>query len=217
MYSKSAARAWRRVWNLVRWTISVLSELKAFHGSIVQAVALAAPISISWGSGDAMKPEQFSIIPAGILHAPVRMLDQPGRRTAVADRHLQGILAKGAFQALRHGPADDFHGGEVFDRGEIEPAFVGRNVRDIRKPHGVSRRDLELAVQQIWRDGVSMTAVGGDRRPPLAPGWAKTAQFHELGDGFSRDAMASALEFSMNARGTVALFVAFEDQTDLFD
>ena len=74
-----------------------------------------------------------------------------------------------------------------------------------------------MTIQQVWRDHMGMTAVRGHRHPPLAPGRAKTAQFHELGDGFPRDAMAPVLEDSMNARGTVALFAAFKDQTDLFD
>ena len=39
-----------------------------------------------------MEPEQLAIVAAGVLHAAIRMVDQPLWWSPVSDRHLQRIL-----------------------------------------------------------------------------------------------------------------------------
>ena len=99
-----------------------------------------------------MKSEQFPVAVAGILHPPVGVDDQPGRKPSVADGHLQRVFAQGAFEALRHRPANDLHGRQILDRRQIKPALAGRDVRDVCQPNRVGRHDLEVAVQQVGRD-----------------------------------------------------------------
>ena len=45
----------------------------------------------------ALELEELSIVAAGVLHAAIRMMDQPSWRSPVSDRHGQRIFAKGAF------------------------------------------------------------------------------------------------------------------------
>ena len=78
-----------------------------------------------------MKPEQLTIVAAGILGA-IRVMNQSRWWSPVSDRHLQRILAKGALQALRRRPADDLHRCQILDGGEVEPVFVRRNIGLIR-------------------------------------------------------------------------------------
>ena len=134
-----------------------------------------------------MEAEQFAVVPAGILHTAVGMVDQPDRRPAVPDRHLQRILAQGALQTLRHRPANDLHRGQVLDGGEVEPAFVRSDVGDVSEPDRIGCGGFEVAVEQVGRGCVGVAAVGGHRRPPLASRWTNAVLSHELGDSALRD------------------------------
>jgi hypothetical protein len=65
------------------------------------------------------------------LPAAVAVVDQPARRLAALQGHDQGVDAQPGPQVVGHRPADDLARGQVLDGGEVEPAFVGREVREI--------------------------------------------------------------------------------------
>jgi len=152
---------------------------EALHRGVVEAVPLAAH-----RGRHVMKSEQFPVAVAGILHPPVGVDDQPRRGPPVADGHLQRVLAQGAFQALRHRPANDLHGGQVLDRREIEPALVRRDVGDICEPDGVRHHDLEVAAQHVGCNRKCMAAIRGHGHAPLASRRVDTVLFHQLGNRF---------------------------------
>ncbi len=162
-----------------------------------------------------MEPEQFAVVTAGILYTATGMVDQPRRRPAVADRHLQRILAQGALQTLGHRPADDLHRGQILDGGEVEPAFVGWDVGDVSEPDRIGRGGFEVAVEQIGRDRMGVAAVGGDRRPPPASWRTNAVLSHELSDSALRDAKAAGLQLGMDPRHAVAPLALSEDLPDL--
>jgi hypothetical protein len=64
-------------------------------------------------------------------HAAIAVVDQSFGRIAPLQGHDQGVDAQPGPQVVGHRPADDLARGQVLDGGEVEPAFVGREVREI--------------------------------------------------------------------------------------
>ena len=127
----------------------------------------------------------------------------------------EAILAQDALQPLGHRPADDLHRGQIFDGGEVEPAFVSWDVGDVSEPDRIGRSGFEVAVEQIERDRMGVAAVGGDRHLPPASRWTNAVLSHELGDRALRDAKAAGLQLSMDPRHAVAPLALLEDLPDL--
>ena len=75
---------------------------KALHRGVVVAVPLAAH-----ACRDAVLVEQIAEVSTGVLDATVRMVDQPCRRSASIDTHLQRVDCNGGVQGRRHRPPDD--------------------------------------------------------------------------------------------------------------
>ncbi len=115
-----------------------------------------------------------------------------------------GRSSEDALQPLGHRPADDLHCGQILDGGEVEPAFVGRDVGDVSEPDRIGRSGFEVAVEQIGRDRMGVAAVGGDRPLPPASRWTNAVLSHELGDRALRDAKAAGLQLGMDPRRAVA-------------
>lgn len=64
----------------------------------------------------------------GVLDAPVAVEDQSRGRALPADGHVQGVQGKLGVDALGKGIPYNFLGAQVFDNGEIQPAFPGGDV-----------------------------------------------------------------------------------------
>ena len=149
---------------------------EALHRGIVEAITLTAH-----GDLDVVEPEQLAIVATGVLGATIRVVDRSPWRSPVSDRHLQRILAKGALQTFGHRPADDLHRRQILDSGEVEPAFVRRDVRYVGQPDCIGQGDIELPLKKIGRDGMRMAAVGGDRYPSPASQWTDVQSGQQSG------------------------------------
>src|SRR3712207_8623090 len=55
-------------------------------------------------------------------------------------------------QVVGHAPADDLARGQVLDRGQVQPALVGRQVGDVGEPHRVGPPGGEASPEQVGRD-----------------------------------------------------------------
>ena len=97
---------------------------EAFHGRVVPAVALAAH-----RGRDPRPGEGQPIGLGGVLDAAVGMMDQPWRGPLTLGGHVQRVECDLGMQGLAHRPADDLAGVQVEDRGQVQPAFAGRDVR----------------------------------------------------------------------------------------
>ena len=60
---------------------------------------------------------------------------------------------EGFCHAFAHGVTDEFAVKQVFDASQVEPAFIRRDIRDVRDPRLVRGGDCELSVQTIRYDG----------------------------------------------------------------
>src|SRR5438477_5067204 len=150
-----------------------------FHGGVIVAVALAAHARL-----DAGLLELLAVRRAGVLRSSIGMMQEAFRRMTLRDGHLQSIQSQAGLQVLLHGPAHDPAAVEIHDRGQIEPAFGGRDVGDVTDPNLIDAFGSSSMGQPIGRDGIIVLAVGGaDAKGAAAPrGQALLAHqpFHPL-------------------------------------
>jgi hypothetical protein len=61
---------------------------------------------------------------------------------------------------IAHCPADHFGGEEIEDHGQVKPTFAGRDVGDVGQPNPIGAVGHKGLVEQVWRHGQGMIAVG---------------------------------------------------------
>jgi hypothetical protein len=142
------------------------------------------------------------------------MPDQPRRRPALGERHLQRIADQLGAHVIGHAPADDPAAEDVLDGDEVQPALPRLEVRDVGDPQAVRRGGQEGAIDEVLADA---DAWHPDRRPAALsghePGQAGLA--HEALDALFADANAvDHGQLGVDARRPVDLPVVFVDLTD---
>ena len=115
------------------------------------------------------------------------MSDQPLGRTLPLDRHQQCRRGQLGAQMIAHRPADHLARCQIEHRGQVEPAFTGRDVGDVGQPDLVRRTRLEVLPQQVGGDGQAMAAVGGDGTETAGSGAAKAMPPHQALDPATAD------------------------------
>src|SRR5690554_774751 len=134
---------------------------KALHHRIIPAVALPAHAAL-----DTVSLEQQPEGPAGILDTPVRVVDQlPMLRPTAPQRHAQGVTDQLTRQPMPQRPAHHLARIQVDHHRQVQPAFPGPDIADIRRPDPVRGRDCKIARQPVWKHRVTMAAI---RRDPIA-------------------------------------------------
>ena len=109
---------------------------EAFDTGVVPAVPLRLTC---WRSCRAR--EQLLVARGGILAAPIRVVQEPGRGGAVRQRHREGLL--GQIHRSAGGPcAQPITSArvEIEDHRQIEPALRGPDIGDVPGPHPVGLR-----------------------------------------------------------------------------
>src|SRR6188474_1038813 len=106
-----------------------------------------------------------------------------------------------------HAPSDNTTREQVqYDR-EVEPAFVGGDVRDVARPDEVGGRWVEFSVEYVGRNRERMTRIGraaeSSLLTPFHPVFA-----HNALDSFSTHAHALRLQLAMNARAAIDAAIA---------
>ena len=82
------------------------------------------------------------------------------RRTPPPDRHHQRIGHQLRGHRRTHGPPDHPSREEIHDRGDVEPAFGGPEIREVGDPFAVRQRGVEHPVEYIGRHGISRAHRG---------------------------------------------------------
>src|SRR4051794_29798036 len=182
---------------------------EGLHGRVVPAVPLAAH-----GLPDAVPGEDRPVVLARVLHPAVGVLDQPRRRLPSLQGHPQGVARQLGPQVVGHAPADDLARGQVLDRGEVEPAFPGRDVAEVGQPDRVRPLGGEVPVEQVRRDRVVVPAVGRARHaaPPARDG--ETVPTHEPRHPLATDPDALRPRLGVHARAAVGAPAGLEDRPD---
>lgn len=67
-------------------------------------------------------------------------------------RHDQRVEAQPRPQVCCHAPADDLASGQVLDGGEVQEAFLGRDIADVGETDGIRAVGRELAAKPVGGD-----------------------------------------------------------------
>ena len=102
--------------------------------------------------------KELSPVGTGILNALVGMDQNFVARFSPPQGHQQGVDDQIGARIIFHAPANDLPGEQVQDNRQIQPAFVGADICEIRDPRLVLALNLELTIQRVWSDVTDATA-----------------------------------------------------------
>lgn len=127
---------------------------ETFHRGIVITIAPPAHTSLQ-----VMISQQSLVVVAGILTAPIRVMDQTRRGLAGLNGHLQGVDDQLSLQAVTHGPTDNTAGVQIHHSGQIQPAPSGGDVSNIGQPDFIGLAGGKVLLEQIRGDGIVMVTI----------------------------------------------------------
>ena len=134
------------------------SAKETFHDGVVVAVPHAAHAKLSLS-----RDQTLEVGGAGVLAAPIRVVQQPGWRTTIPQCHTQGVQNQQGVHGLAHRPANHFARKQVQHDRQVQPGFAGLNVRKIADPFLVGSGGRKLLVQAVWGRNYARLALGGHR------------------------------------------------------
>jgi hypothetical protein len=82
------------------------------------------------------------------LAPAIRMMQQPRRRAAARERHLERLQREVVGDALLHGPAHDESRAQVENHRQVQPSFARGEVGDVRDPRLIRPGAGELPRQE---------------------------------------------------------------------
>ncbi len=143
----------------------VLQAVKeALRRRIVPAVSLAAHRANHAVQGEFVLQQL-----ARVLAASIRVMDEPRRWPSAEPCHRQRIGHDVGRHARLDRPAHDLAVEEIQNDRQVQPAFIGPDVREIGAPSLVRRRRLEVSVEQIRRHRQRMPGICRCLVAPLVP------------------------------------------------
>ena len=139
-----------------RLDLGVCGVANAMHSLVLEAVEPtlrrrvipAVPLS-AHRAGHAVFLEPVLKCLAGVLTAPVGVMQQARCRSPAEPGHGQGIGHDIRRHARLQRPADHFAVEQVEHDSQVEPAFIRPQVGDIRRPDLIGRRRREVSGQQV--------------------------------------------------------------------
>ncbi len=78
-------------------------------------------------------------------------MDEPGRRLAQVDGHLEGVEDEVGLEVLGGLPANDAAAADIQHEGEVDEAFAGLQVGEVADPQLVGGRCREAPLDEIGR------------------------------------------------------------------
>jgi len=134
---------------------------EALDGGVV--VTIAAP---GHGELEAVLVQAPLVVPSTILAASIRVTDQSRPRAAGLQRLCERLAHQALAQVIGHRVADDPATVEVFDPGQIQPAFVRGHAGDVAGPCPVGPLDLKTAL--VAAVAKQFTTGGKPRLGPIS-------------------------------------------------
>jgi hypothetical protein len=149
--------------------------------------------------------ELSSVFNAGVLGAPIGMMQEAFRRKRLTMRqsHGQSVERKAGLEVLLHSPADNFAAVEIHDAGEIKPTLSGSNVGNIADPNLVNAGGRGLSGEAIGSDRMVMVAVGGLDAKAAAAASDQALLAHKFFDAFTTAKVATGSKDVGEARAAI--------------
>lgn len=130
---------------------------KAFGHGVVVRLSSSAHADL-----DMVLSEQFLVVAAGVLAAPVRMVQQTCGRTTASQCHPQSVLDQRGLWAVAHRPTDDLTGKDIQYGRQVQPSLLRTNIGEVRQPLFVRAGGCELTFELIRCDRQTRVGAGGD-------------------------------------------------------
>jgi len=143
---------------------------------------------------------------AGVLATAIGMVEQPWRRLAMSQSHLESAGSEAGLEIILHGPADNLAAVKIHDAGEVEKALGGAQVSDVTDPDLIDGAGRWSFGEPIGRDGLIMVAIGGANAKGAAASSGQALLAHESFNGFVITAMAALFEQVSEAGTAISAF-----------
>ncbi len=136
-------------------TFTLETAEEVFSNSIVVGIALAGH---ALAKAEVGKAEAEST--SSILDTAVRVEDKTFGRAVAAYSHVKCGKGKVGVDAVRESIANDLLSTEIFDHGEVQPAFICGDVGDIADPSHARLCKGEITSQEVRGNWMGMVRVG---------------------------------------------------------
>src|SRR5437016_1496144 len=171
---------------------------EALRDRVVPAVAAPAH-----AHDDAVGVEHGAVVAARVLAPAVGMMHEPGAGLAMGQGHRQRLDGELPRDPVAQRPADDPAREEVEDDDEVQPALARPEVRDVRDPGRVRRRDRELPIEDVGGYREVVLRVRRALEAPLLP--RPQALFaHQARHAMASHRLALRLKFPIDSGTPIA-------------
>ena len=178
---------------------------KAFNHGIVPTIPLS-----THAAQHVVFPKRGLKHLAGVLASPVTVVNETRRRVPPAHRHMERTQRQFCGHGTVHRPAHNRSGKQIHGHGQIQPAFLCRDVGDVAGPSRIRCLRRKISVQQVWSHWKNMLAVCGFDE--LATGFTvQTKVTHQSSDSPDTVVMTPGRQFSLNPGRSIAPLVLMVD------
>ncbi len=126
------------------------------------AIALSSAVPVLPIDGAIPTSLSFCEKESAVCRIPlVEVMDEPGGRLPSPHVHPEGAHDDLGSQVALHRPSNDPTRVDVEDEGQVQEAFIRRDVCDVRDSHLVFARGLEVPFHEIFRRLGPLAAAGG--------------------------------------------------------
>jgi hypothetical protein len=134
------------------------------------------------------------------------MVEQPWRRLAMSQSHLESAGSEAGIEIILHGPADNLAAVKIHDAGEVEKALGGAQVSDVTDPDLIDGGGRGSLGEPIGRDGLIMIAIGSTDTKSASAASGQALLAHESFNGFMITAMTPIFEQVSEAGTAISTF-----------
>lgn len=181
---------------------------EAFRDRVVPAVA-----SATHAAGDTASLERLAVRLAGVLTAPIPMVEQAQLWLAQTQGHLERVEHQLLLKAFGHRPTHHPAREQIEDHRQVEPALPGPDIGDVCYPGLVRTVGGELSVEDVRGYRLVMLGIGGS--PELAPRGALQAHLaHQTSYPLAAEAQTLGPQLGVDARAAVGPTASLVNRSD---
>ena len=170
--------------------------LERFHKALTLGIVVRVSLP-AHADPNVMLIEHPRVIVRRVLHAAIRMMNQPWRpRCASDDRHLQGCQSQFGIDLARQLLTDDPLGKGVKNHRQVNELLKQTDVGNVRNPELIEPGRREIA-GQIWIDSIAVIGIGRDNKSAMLAQAQQIIFAHHPQDSFviDRRCFVTSVEF----------------------
>jgi hypothetical protein len=163
---------------------------------------------------DASLGELRLISSAGILTAPVGVMEQSCLRMPTSQGHVKRQGDQVLILSWSHGPSYDHPGEQIQDDCQVQPPLSRRDRSDICDPLGIGTSRSKIPVEPIGGEGCRRIAARGPRLAPLVRLGAQPQSLHQAHHAFASTPPPTIPQGNVKTGTSVDLAIFQEEALD---